>query len=70
MSSIVSLDQNYLSITQNSLVERATKIDEETKTIQSEIGLIQRWGEFILLSCLVPYYVSHLLVLIMGEGGP
>ncbi|MET4033217.1 DUF3422 family protein [Bradyrhizobium barranii] len=68
MSSIVSLDQNYLSITQNSLVERATKIDEETKTIQSEIGLIQRWGEFILLSCLVPYYVSHLLVLIMGEG--
>ncbi|MBW7974646.1 DUF3422 family protein [Bradyrhizobium sp. BR 10289] len=70
MSSIVSLDQNYLSITQNSLVERATKIDEETKTIQSEIGGIQRWGEFILLAALVPYYVSHLLILIMGEEWP
>ena len=69
-SSIVSLDQNYLSITQNSLVERATKIDEETKSIQSEIGLIQRWGEFILLSCLVPYYVSHMLVLIVGDDWP
>ncbi|EJN12182.1 hypothetical protein PMI42_04512 [Bradyrhizobium sp. YR681] len=70
MSSIVSLDQNYLSITQNSLVERATKIDEETKTIQSEIGGIQRWGEFILLAALVPYYVSHMLFLIMGEEWP
>jgi hypothetical protein len=66
-ASIVSLDQNYLSITQNSLVERATKIDEDTNSIQSEIGLIQRGGEFILLTFLVPYYVSHLFVLIAGE---
>jgi hypothetical protein len=68
MSSIVSLDQNYLSITQNSLVERATKIDEETKSIQSEIQDIQRWGELILLIFLVPYYFSHLLIQIKGEG--
>jgi hypothetical protein len=53
MAGIVSLDQTYLAITQN--------------TIQSEIGEIQRWGEFILLAALVPYYVSHLFVLIKGE---
>jgi hypothetical protein len=53
LTGVIGLDQNYLAITQN--------------TIQSEIGEIQRWGEAILLAFLVPYYVSHLLVLIMGE---
>jgi hypothetical protein len=75
--SMVTLDQNYLAITQNylattqnSLVERATKIDEETKSIQSEIRKIQRWGEFVLLAVLVPYYFMHLLVLLLGERWP
>ena len=66
-ASIVTLDQNYLAITQNSLVERATKIDEETNSIQSDIQKIQRWGEFVLLAVLVPYYFMHLLVLLLGE---
>jgi hypothetical protein len=68
--SIVTLDQNYLAITQNSLVERATKIDEETNSIQSDIQKIQRWGEFVLLAVLVPYYFMHLLVLLLGEDWP
>ena len=66
-SSIVTLDQNYLAITQNALVERATKIDEDTMSIQSEIRKIQEWGEFALLAALVPYYVTHLLDLIINE---
>jgi hypothetical protein len=66
-SSIVTLDQNYLAITQNALVERATKIDEDTMSIQSEIRKIQEYGEFALLAALVPYYVTHLLELIITE---
>jgi hypothetical protein len=66
-SSIVTLDQIYLAITQNALVERATKIDEDTMSIQSEIRKIQEWGEFALLAALVPYYVTHLLDLIINE---
>jgi hypothetical protein len=66
-SSIVTLDQNYLAITQNALVERANKIDEETNSIQSDIHTIQEWGEFALLAALVPYYVMHLLDLIIDE---
>lgn len=57
---IVTLDQNYLAINQNSLVERANQIDED-------IRVIQMWGEFILFLALVPYYITHLLVLIFGE---
>jgi hypothetical protein len=66
-ASIVTLDQNYLAITQNALVERANKIDEDTNTIQSDIHTIQEWGEFALLAALVPYYVMHLLDLIIKE---
>jgi hypothetical protein len=66
-ASMVTLDQNYLAMTQNSLVERATKIDEDTNTIQSDIHTIQEWGEFALLAALVPYYVMHLLDLIIKE---
>lgn len=57
---IVTLDQNYLAITQNLLVAQANQIDEDIHTIQ-------KWGEFVLLAALVPYYVTHLLVLIIGE---
>lgn len=57
---IGTLDQNYLAITQNALVEQANQIDEDIHTIQ-------KWGEFVLLAALVPYYVTHLLVLIIGE---
>jgi hypothetical protein len=64
---IVTLDQNYLAITQNALVQRANKIDLETKGIQSEIHVIQEWGEFALLGALVPYYVMHLVALIVDE---
>lgn len=60
LRSMVTLDQNFLAITQNRLVERANKIDEDIHTIQ-------KWGEFVLLAALVPYYVTHLLVLIFGE---
>ena len=64
---ISTLDQHYLAITQNALVQRANKIDLETKGIQSEIRLIQEWGEFALLGALVPYYLMHLFALIVGE---
>jgi hypothetical protein len=57
---IVTLDQNYLAITQNALVERANQIDED-------IHAIQKYGELFLLGALVPYYVTHLFVLIFGE---
>jgi hypothetical protein len=57
---IVTLDQNYLAINQNSLVERANQIDED-------IHAIQMWGEVVLFLALVPYYLTHLLVLILGE---
>jgi hypothetical protein len=67
---MVTLDQNYLAITQNALVEKATRIDEETYSIQSGIRTIQEWGEFALLAALVPYYVMHLLVLILGDENP
>jgi hypothetical protein len=48
-------------------VGRATTIDEETNSIQADIQAIQEWGEFALLSALVPYYVMHLLDLIITE---
>jgi hypothetical protein len=57
---IVTLDQNYLAITQNALVEQANQIDKD-------IHKIQEWGEFALLAALVPYYVVHLLELFIGE---
>jgi hypothetical protein len=60
LRSMVTLDQNFLAITQNRLVERANKIDED-------IRIIQEWGEFVLFLALVPYYVTHLFVLIFGE---
>jgi hypothetical protein len=44
------------------------EISGETNSIQSDIQTIQAGGEAILLAFLVPYYVSHLLVLILGEG--
>jgi hypothetical protein len=44
------------------------EISGETNSIQSDIQTIQAGGEAILLAFLVPYYVSHLLVLIFGEG--
>lgn len=66
-ATIVTLDQNYLAISQNALVERANKIDEETNSIQADIHTIQEWGEFALLAALVPYYVMHLLDLIITE---
>jgi hypothetical protein len=59
-NNVVSLDQNYLAITQNALVKRANQIDEDIHTIQ-------KYGELFLLGALVPYYVTHLLVLILGE---
>jgi hypothetical protein len=59
-NNVVSLDQNYLAITQNTLVKRANQIDEDIHTIQ-------KYGELFLLGVLVPYYVTHLLVLIIGE---
>jgi hypothetical protein len=64
---VVTLDQNYLAMTQNELVMEATNIDKETRGIQTDIQSIQAGGEAILLAFLVPYYVSHLLVLIIGE---
>jgi hypothetical protein len=67
MRNMVTLDQNYLAITQNALVEKANRIDEETNSIQSDIHTIQEWGEFALLAALVPYYVMHLLDLIIKE---
>jgi hypothetical protein len=67
-ANMVTLDQNYLAITQNALVEKTNRIDEEANSIQSDIHKIQEWGEFILLAALVPYYVVHLLVLLVGEG--
>lgn len=57
---IVTLDQNYLAITQNALVEQANQIDKDIHTIQ-------KWGEIVLILALVPYYITHLLVLIFGE---
>jgi hypothetical protein len=57
---MATLDQEYLAIIQNKLVERANKI-------QTDIHTIQEWGEAILLGILVPYYMAHLLVLIVGE---
>jgi hypothetical protein len=59
-ANVVSLDQNYLAITQNDLVKQANQIDED-------IHDIQKYGELFLLAALVPYYVTHLLVLIFGE---
>jgi hypothetical protein len=59
-SNVVSLDQNFLAITQNRLVKQANRIDED-------IHDIQQYGELFLLAALVPYYVTHLLVLILGE---
>jgi hypothetical protein len=59
-NNVVSLDQNYLAITQNALVKQANQIDEDIHTIQ-------KYGELFLLGALVPYYVTHLLVLIVGE---
>lgn len=50
---MVTLDQNYLSM-------KANQIDED-------IHAIQKYGEFVLLAALVPYYVTHLAVLIWGE---
>ena len=50
---IVTLDQNYLSM-------KANQIDEDIHTIQ-------KYGELFLLGALVPYYVTHLFVLIFGE---
>jgi hypothetical protein len=50
---MVTLDQNYLAM-------KANKIDEDIHTIQ-------KWGEVVLLAVLVPYYVTHLVVLIFGE---
>jgi hypothetical protein len=60
LRSMVTLDQNFLAITQNRLVERANQID-------NDIRVIQMWGEFVLFLALVPYYITHLLVLIFGE---
>lgn len=57
---IVTLDQNYLAITQNALVEQANRTNREIHTIQ-------RWGEFALLAALAPYYVVHLLEGFIGE---
>src|ERR1700722_13573775 len=51
---MVTLDQNYLSM-------KANQIDEDIHTIQ-------KYGELFLLGALVPYYVTHLLVLICGDG--
>lgn len=59
-SNVASLDQNFLAITQNRLVKQANQIDEDIHTIQ-------KYGELFLLGALVPYYVTHLLVLILGE---
>jgi hypothetical protein len=53
MNNIVTLDQNYLAM-------KANQIDED-------IHAIQEWGEFALLAALVPYYVMHLLDLIIKE---
>jgi hypothetical protein len=50
---MVTLDQNYLSM-------KANQIDED-------IHAIQKYGEFVLLAALVPYYVTHLAVLVLGE---
>ncbi len=57
---VVSLDQNYLAITQNALVKQANQIDED-------IHAIQKYGELFLLGALVPYYVTHLFIMIFGE---
>jgi hypothetical protein len=59
-SNVVSLDQNFLAITQNRLVKQTNQITED-------IHDIQKYGELFLLAALVPYYVTHLLVLIFGE---
>jgi len=40
----------------------------QTNDLQKGIHNIQRWGEFALLGVLVPYYVTHLLDLILAEN--
>jgi hypothetical protein len=55
-----TLDQSHLATIQ-------TKIDQDTNSIQVNIQRIQEWGEFALLAALVPYYVAHLLDLIIAE---
>jgi hypothetical protein len=62
-----TLDQYYLAISQNVLVKKATKIDEDTNRIEVDIQNIQEAGEFALLAVLVPYYVTHLIALMIGE---
>jgi hypothetical protein len=56
-----TLDQSHLATIQ-------TKIDQDTNSIQVNIQRIQEWGEFALLAALVPYYVAHLLDLIIAEN--
>jgi hypothetical protein len=53
-NTISTLDENYLAM--------------ESNLIETSIRKIQEWGEFALLSALVPYYVSHLLSLILQEN--
>jgi hypothetical protein len=64
---LTTLEQAYIARSHIQLVARTVEIDEEAKSIQSDIQTIQAGGEAILLAFLVPYYVSHLLVLIVGE---
>jgi hypothetical protein len=59
-NNIATLDQNYLTM-------KIASIDSETNRIDSGIRKIQEWGEFVLLAALVPYYVNHLLVLIIEQ---
>ena len=59
-STMLFLYESYLSIQTN-------KIDEDTKRIDQDIRNIQRYGELALLAALVPYYVIHLLSLVVHE---
>jgi hypothetical protein len=71
-SSLSLLDEYYLSIQSNQIAERqreisqrqAATVDRET-TISNAIQEIQKYGEFILIAALLPYYllglVSHIL---------
>jgi uncharacterized membrane-anchored protein len=59
-NSMSRLDQNYLSIETN-------QIDDDTKKSDTDIQTIQKFGEFVLLAFLVPYYVTNLFAQFVPE---
>jgi hypothetical protein len=53
-NTISMLDENYLTV--------------ESNLIETSIRKIQEWGEVALLAALVPYYVAHLLALVLQDS--